>query len=78
MAEATITPDIISKAIHAHLEAAVRSAMDQEIEKAKTALEKALRDQIGRISLSVMGQYAVERNGDDLIIRVKNEFTTKS
>lgn len=76
MSVTSTTQDAIEKAILKHVEDSVAHAMQIQTEIAKDALEKALKAEIAKIALSVMQMYSIERNGEDLVIRVRNEFKT--
>lgn len=45
-----------------------------EIEAMNSRIAAAMRESVGKIALSVMKHYEIERDGRSLIIRVRNEL----
>lgn len=43
------------------------------ITEAVSEYERKLREEVGRITISLFKQYSISRSGDELLIRVKHE-----
>lgn len=63
----------IQDAITAAVRAELNKIVDEEIVKAKDAIDKRIRDSVGRLVLGVLKEFSVERNGAQILIRIKND-----
>lgn len=73
MAILSDTPDVMIQIIHATISARVAEVYEEEIEKAKSAVQQRIKKELGEIALSVLSHYSVITRGNDIIITVRNE-----
>ncbi len=67
-----MTPEhFLKHSVEHAIRTAIDQAVDDAIEEAKAKLDQAVRKEVGAIAASVVNEYAMERRGNDLIIRVK-------
>lgn len=61
----------LDKAIKAEVERRVASLMAERVLDAQATVAAVMRESIGQIVLSVLSNYDVVRNGNDIMIRVR-------
>lgn len=75
MAITIINDDDIHNAVLRH----INENMEEVVRNAVDEYEKKLREEVSKIVLNMSSYYSLERNGKDIIIKVKfNERDTKA
>ena len=63
--------DILDDAVRAALQAAVTQSVDEIVVEAQAQIQERLRGEVGRIVLTLLSEYNVERQGDVMVIKVQ-------
>ena len=75
--ESTITIESFIKQLNQSVDAEIKKAMAEEIERAKKRLEDELQAKLGTIALSLIKNYDVYYDRGELLIRVHNDVKVK-
>ena len=63
--------DILDDAVRGALQAAVTQSVDEIVVEAQAQIQERLRGEVGRIVLTLLSEYNVERQGDVMVIKVQ-------